>query len=139
MLTQQEALEAMAGRSAEGKPLVFVSQQDYAALSKKYEELARAVKKQHTYSWALVALVVVLGAAVIAIRFRSVSASVEPFGPGYYTSNNVAGVHAANAFCGSRKEQREMKLVDALGNSGLLFNCVMSAEELAAAQLQVPK
>jgi hypothetical protein len=49
MLTQQEALEAMAGRSPEGKPLVFVSQEDYAALSKKHEDLLSAVRKQRTF------------------------------------------------------------------------------------------
>jgi len=55
--------------------------------------------------------VVVIVVAAIAIRFDSVSASIEPFAPGYY--NNVAGIHAANAFRGSRKEQLQMKPVNA--------------------------
>ena len=45
MLTTQESLEALAGRSPYGKPLVFVSQQDYDALRKKYEAVLETTKQ----------------------------------------------------------------------------------------------
>jgi hypothetical protein len=126
----------MAGRSPDGKPQVFVAQQDYDALRKKYESLLETTKesKPDWRSKAWVMAISAIGIAiVIAVAYHpNAAAQVEPFGEGYYTSNNVAGIHAANAFCGTRKEQRKMKPVDALGNSGLLFKCIMSAEELAA-------
>jgi hypothetical protein len=127
MLTQQEALEAMAGRSPEGKPLVFVSQQDYAALSKKHEELLSAVRKQRAYlKWLLLALagvIAVVAFAAVGMRQTSAAGSVEPFGRYFFTSYDAAGVRAENAFCAVKNEGRQLKPLNVSG-AGLVFECI---------------
>jgi hypothetical protein len=136
MLTTQESLEALAGRSPDGKPLVFVSQQDYEALRKKYESLLETTKqsKSNWRSKAWVVATAAIGIAiVVAVAYHPVaSAHVEPYGAGFYTANDVAGVHAANAFCMARNEEKQMRPLYTLGVSGLLFECVRSADEVAA-------
>jgi hypothetical protein len=137
MLTTQESLEAMAGRSADGKPLVFESRADYDALRTKYEELLRMSKIRYRNSrWQVASVAAIASVAVVIGGYlsfhRSAEALIEPFGKGYYTSNDVTGVHAANAFCMARKEERRMWPVDTSGTRGLLFKCVWSAEEEAA-------
>jgi hypothetical protein len=137
MLTTQESLEALAGRSPEGKPLASVSQQDYDALRKKYELLLAAANRPNPY-WrskaAWVGAIAVIGVAiVVAVAHRPVaSAQVEPYGGGFYTANDLAGVHAANAFCMAREAERQMRPLYALGGRGLFFDCVKSDEEVAA-------
>jgi hypothetical protein len=138
VLTTQESLEALAGRSADGKPLVFVSQQDYDALRKQYEALLETTKqaKRDWGSWATwIISVAAIGIAIFALAYQpGAAAQVEPFGGYFYAANNVAGVHAANAFCMARKEERQMRpgLANGFGPGGLVFVCVKSEEELAA-------
>jgi hypothetical protein len=137
VLTTQESLEALAGRSPDGKPLVFVSQQDYDALRNKYEALLESTK--HSKRDLRLKILLLMGLAamgaaiVVAVAYRTVaSAHVEPYGRGFYTANDVAGVHAANAFCMARKEAKQMRPLYATGASGLLFECVKSDDEAAA-------
>jgi hypothetical protein len=137
ILTTQESLEALAGRSPDGKPLVFVSQQDYDALRKQYESLLETTKQSKPYwrsqaAWAM-AIAAIGIAIVVAVAYHPVAlARVEPYGGGFYTANDVAGVRAANAFCMARKEERQMRPLYTLGVSGLLFECVRSADEVVA-------
>ena len=137
MLTTQESLEALAGRSPDGKPMVFVSQQDYDALRKKYEALLEKFNEPKRYwrsqaAWAMATAAIGI-AIVLAVVYHPVaSAHVEPYGGGFYTSNDVAGVRAANAFCMARKEGKEMRPLYPLGASGIFFECIKSADEVAA-------
>ena len=138
MLTTQESLEALAGRSPDGKPLVFVSQQDYDALRKKYESLLETTKQskpdwRSRATWVI--SIATISIAIVALAYKpDTSAHVEPFGGYFYAANNVAGVHAANAFCMARKEGRQMRpgLANGLGPGGLVFECVKSDDEMAA-------
>jgi hypothetical protein len=137
MLTTQESLEALAGRSPDGKPLVFVSQQDYDALRKQYESLLETTKQSKPYwrsqaAWAM-AIAAIGIVIVVAVAYHPVAlARVEPYGGGFYTANDVAGVRAANAFCMARKEGKEMRPLYPLGASGIFFECIKSANEVAA-------
>jgi hypothetical protein len=137
-LTTQESLEALAGRSPDGKPLVFVSQQDYDAIREQYEALLETTKQAKPGWWSRATWVIsvaAIGIAIFALAYKSgTSAQVEPFGGYFYAANNVAGVHAANAFCMARKERRQMRpgLANGLGPGGLVFECIKSDEEVAA-------
>jgi hypothetical protein len=58
-MNQQDTLNALAGRSADGKPLVFVGAADYQALRAKHEKLLALLDRKALPRWgaALVALV----------------------------------------------------------------------------------
>jgi hypothetical protein len=138
MLSTQESLDAMAGRSPDGMPLVFVSQRDHDALRKKYEELLLKTEKQRKAYWRWqVALVVTIASIVVAVsivaaRSPRAAARIEPFGRYFYASNDAVGVHTANAFCSSRSQNRQMQPVNGWGANGLVFECIESADEIAA-------
>jgi hypothetical protein len=144
MLTTQEALEAMAGRSPEGKPLVFVSRQDYDELLKKYELLLERVNNS-TPAWQskapwITALASMGIAIVVAVVYHPVALPpVEPYGGAFYATNDIAGVHAANEFCMARKEDKRMKPLYPLGAKGLYFECVQTDDEIAAAKREAAR
>jgi hypothetical protein len=144
MFTTQESLEAMAGRSPDGKPLVFVSQRDFEALREKYEELLKTVKQRKVQGrWQAVAVAtvtsMVIAGAIIASPHSRASIPIEPFGKHFYATNDAVGVHAANAFCSARSQKRQMNPINAVGAGGLIFECVKSAEEHAAEERVVAK
>jgi hypothetical protein len=57
-VNQQDTLNALAGRSADGKPLVFVAAADYHALREEHEKLLALLNRRTLPRWgaALVAL-----------------------------------------------------------------------------------
>jgi hypothetical protein len=137
MLTTQEALEAMAGRSPEGKPLVFVLQQDYDVLLKKHEALFRTENQRKSRLWwqmGSIALACIVAAISFVVIPHQGGAQIEPFGRYFYAAYDAAGVHMANAFCATRSQNRQMKPVNVLGSNGLVFECGASADELAEEQ-----
>jgi hypothetical protein len=133
MLTTQEALDAMAGRSPEGKPLVFVSRKDFDALHKSYEDLLKTSKQRHRYllGMSVVALLSVVIAISIVAAHPLAATHIEQFGDEFYTTNDVPGVHTANGFCAARNTRKHMHPLKILG-SGVVFECVQSEEERSA-------
>lgn len=72
-------------------------------------------------------------AIVIAVAYHPVALTpVEAYGGGFYATNDIAGVHAANEFCMARKQEKQMRPLYPLGAKGLLFECVKTDDEIAA-------